>query len=233
MKHCLAGMVSKGWIGVLGLMIGMVASRTAAQDNSEGWIAYMPQVMGASTIYIVQPDGEDSHRFIEGSMPAWSPTGEQMAFIRMRRGESHFFIVDANGENEREILSEKLAAHRNKIGLKWSPDGTQIAFLSFRDSRTLIVRLTLETEEVHELDVGPTSWTISWSPDSKQILFEGGKTNYDLFALDVETDEVTQLTDTETNEIAPAWSPDGSQIVFHTQVRDAEGAVAYKIYVIS
>src|SRR5262249_50779874 len=58
--------------------------------------------------------------------PAWSPDGEQIAFMSTRDQTYGIYIMDANGRNVRRLT----APWRNGYSPAWSPDGQRIAFMS-------------------------------------------------------------------------------------------------------
>ena len=60
-------------------------------------------------------------------MPAYSPNGEQIAFVSERDGAYDIFIMNADGTEKRNItrsLSRDFAP-------TWAPDGSRIAFHSY------------------------------------------------------------------------------------------------------
>jgi Tol biopolymer transport system component len=102
----------------------------------------------------------------------------------------------------------------------WSPDGTQIAFVSNKNQEasycTLWVmnadgsdpRPLLDGEDAFNL--GPT-----WSPDGKHIAFQSNRDgNFEVHIFEIETGDLTNLTRNPNLDANPAWSPDGSTIAF-------------------
>ncbi|MEZ5318716.1 MAG: hypothetical protein R2752_15055 [Vicinamibacterales bacterium] len=61
-----------------------------------------------------------------GMYPTWSPDGRQIAFMSWRNGRTELFVMDADGGNQRVLLSSPAG---DAIDPRWSPDGTRIAYV--------------------------------------------------------------------------------------------------------
>jgi Tol biopolymer transport system component len=62
----------------------------------------------------------------EGTEPAWSPDGRQLAFVRLSGGRAHLFTVKADGTHAVQITE----GPSDDEAPSWSPDGTRIVFCS-------------------------------------------------------------------------------------------------------
>jgi TolB protein len=61
--------------------------------------------------------------------PAWSPDGQQIAFVSDRDGNQEIYMMGADGKTQ-----ERLTDNSAFDGMpSWSPNGQQIAFISERD----------------------------------------------------------------------------------------------------
>jgi WD40 repeat protein len=107
-------------------------------------------------------------------------------------------------------------------GPSWSPDGTQIAFVSDRDGNSEIYLMQSDGTDVRRLtndsaiDEEPT-----WSPDGTRIAFVSDRTgNLDIFTVNGDGGGLIRLTRDQASDSAPAWSPDGTRIAF---VSDRDG----------
>ena len=141
--------------------------------------------------------------------------------------------MDADGNN-----LTRLAKHKwHDVRPSWSPDGSKIAFVSYRtgafnDPRHIFV-MNADGTERRNL-TGDTalrdSWSPTWSPDGRKIAFESRRhfrdgTRDDIFVITAEGKELEQLTDKEGKNRSPVYSPDGAKIAFASN-RDGD----YNIY---
>lgn len=116
----------------------------------------------------------------------------------------------------------------------WSPDGSQIAFTSYRDGEGDIFIKNVEGGGLVNLtdeDSGTSNECKepSWSPNGNKIAFKAYDEAYNkrnIFTINVDGSNLTRIT-TQGGE-SPAWSPDGNKIAFSS---DRDGT--WKVYVIN
>jgi TolB protein len=100
----------------------------------------------------------------------------------------------------------------------WSPDGTQIAFLSSQSYRTwnesYLYIITLDTGEIRQLNehVFTSETTLTWSPDGRYIAATLGT----IFIVDVETGEDGQLP-VDCGACSVNWLPNSSRLIFEAR----------------
>jgi Tol biopolymer transport system component len=101
----------------------------------------------------------------------------------------------------------------------WSVDGEAIYYISFRDAKSIILRLDLadrtEVPITETLEVNASF--ASFARDGQWILMTGLADNhsYDIFRISMDGLEITSLIGTEANETAASLSPDGRSIVYY------------------
>jgi dipeptidyl aminopeptidase/acylaminoacyl peptidase len=101
----------------------------------------------------------------EGSNPKFSPEGRRIAFIR----KGQVWLVNAGGVS----AANQLFSIRGSAGsLAWSPDGTQLAFISNRGDHAFVGVYDFSKKAIQYLlpsvdrDQSPV-----WSPDGKRLAF--------------------------------------------------------------
>ncbi len=171
------------------------------------------------------------------SEPAWSPDGNEIAFVSDRDGNYEIYVMDANGSNQ-----ERLTYNIYSDGTPaWSPNGVEIAFTSSRGGTSEIYlmesngsnqrRVTDSYEILDRPWFGLTySTSPAWSPDESKIAFEvgliwdNGSVNSDIYMLDMYDNTVGKITNDVLNpemvipsfntDQSPSWSPDGDKIAY-------------------
>ncbi len=119
-------------------------------------------------------------------------------------------IMDYDGRGLRPLSPEgTLALHP-----AWFPDGTRVAYVTYRQGRPEIVAQNVTTGQVRSLAFFPgLNASPAISPDGLQMLFVLSRDgNPEVYRMAVDGSELKRLTFTPAVETSPVWSPDGGQI---------------------
>ncbi|WP_133512047.1 Tol-Pal system beta propeller repeat protein TolB [Candidatus Thiosymbion oneisti] len=121
-------------------------------------------------------------------------------------------VADADGHNPQTIVSSRDPI----MSPAWSPNGRQLAYVSFENRRTAIYLQEMATGRRERIaGFKGINGSPAWSPDGRSLamtLSKGG--NPDIYVLDLVSRNLRQVTDHFAIDTEPAWSPDGRHIIF-------------------
>jgi dipeptidyl aminopeptidase/acylaminoacyl peptidase len=116
-------------------------------------------------IWVVSLDGGAPRKLAEGHSPVVSPQGDSVAYVFK---DQVWRVRLVEGAKPEQLIHDK----GKDSSLRWSPDGSQFAFVSRRGDHSFVVVFNVETKSLVYLDpsVDRDSAPV-WSPDSRQIAF--------------------------------------------------------------
>jgi Tol biopolymer transport system component len=158
--------------------------------------------------------------------PAWSPSGEELAFSREEGGIRNIFIKNLVSGDECQ-LTESNFDHIQPV---WSPDGATVLFV-----RSSQPNVKLEPGDVFGYFIDGDVWAIDiaskkesklidrasnpeYSPDGMRVAFDaswaGPRRIWSVDKLGHNPQQHTSDSSEGTFHVRPRWSPDGKRIVF-------------------
>ena len=137
-----------------------------------------------------------------GLLPAWSPTGGLVAFLRDEGGwGGNLWVVRPDGARQRRLLMRVC-----KYLPAWSPDGSELAVIAQIEGRKRLVVVRADGAGTRAIaDVPSESCGVAWSPDGTRLAFSGSGTY------------VVSLNGSGRRRLTPrsgtiSWSPDGTRL---------------------
>jgi TolB protein len=135
-----------------------------------------------------------------------------IAFTSDRSGSKEIFLMDYDGHGQRRIT-----AHRSiTMSPSWSPDGKQLAYLSYLNGPPGIFRVDLATgKKITVISDGRHNFSPAYSPDGTKVAFSRAVNgNTEIFVMNLGSGEIQQLTRSPAIDTNPAWSATSGRIAF-------------------
>jgi len=166
--------------------------------------------------------------------PRWSPDGGRLAFVSTRQnGRFHLFVATFRGgslEDVRALAQERPTSvaryyygpFDHEISPSWSPDGSEILFVSNRGNRYGsggFWRMKAEPgAPAREVRYEETTWKArpDWSPDGRRVVFSSyhGRQWHQLWGMTSDGGDVFPLSYGDWDATSARWSRDGKRIAF-------------------
>src|ERR1700761_1959602 len=115
-------------------------------------------------VWIAALDGSPAKKLTDGHAPAVSPKGDLIAFLR----GGQVLTMSPKGDHITEAVNQKWPVEN----LRWSPDGSHLAFVSDRKDHSFIGLYTPAGKSLRYLDPSiDRDMSPVWSPDSSRLAY--------------------------------------------------------------
>jgi TolB protein len=202
------------------------------------WVVYASYAKDAVELWALNLETKHSQQLTSGGAvnlePRFSPDGERIAFVSTSfNGRFHIFIGQFSdgelkgvqrltAENRSTLPRYYYSQFDHEISPAWSPDGTEILFVSNRGhiyGTGGFWRMKAEPgAEAREIHYEETTWKArpDFSPDGKRIVYASylGQQWHQLWVIPSQGGDAFPLSYGAFDNVAPRWSPDGKRIAF-------------------
>ncbi len=168
-------------------------------------------------IYLMDADGQNqrpvtAHKTVSLS-PAWSPTGDAVAYTSFFSSRPGVYLVDLLTGRKSPVVTEGTF----NASPSFSPDGRRIAFARSLPGGNIEIFVAdrdgvglRQLTNARGIDTNP-----AWSPTGRQIAFtsdRGGSPQ--IYIMDSEGTNIERVSRTGRYNDGAAWSPDGERVAF-------------------
>ena len=121
-------------------------------------------------------------------------------------------LADADGENVQVLLT----SFAPLLSPAWSPDGRQLAYVSFENGRSEVwVQGVYDGKRTRVASFRGKNSAPAWSPDGKQLALSLSRDgNSEIYLFELRSQQLQRLTRNRGADTEPVWSPDGKSIAF-------------------
>jgi TolB protein len=160
---------------------------------------------------------------------SFGPGGSILALTQTVGSDSEIFTIDAASG---AAIARLTSSPGIDVSPTWSPDGSQIAFVSERSGGPQIYIMNKDGSGAHRATFqGGQNTSPSWSPKGDRIAFVGRDGHFDVFTVKPDGSGVVRVTQGQGDNEDPSFSPEGDYVAFsstrsgssHIWVASADG----------
>ena len=219
LPHAVSEVRAAEWAGVETLLLGSIQEVDGEQlavkfslfdvvRNAE----LMAQVVTAKRAHaraIAHRIADMVYERLTGSAGVFST---RIVYVNRDQGTYRLVVSDSDGYGEQSLLTSKEPI----MSPAWSPDGRQIAYVSFEKQRAMVYVQALDSAQRRLVADFPGSNSAPvWSPDGKQlalVLTRDGSSN--LYLMGSRGQGVRRITEGYAIDTEPAFAVDGQSLLF-------------------
>ncbi|WP_442968349.1 Tol-Pal system beta propeller repeat protein TolB [Pseudorhodoferax sp.] len=187
-------------------------------------IAYVTRAGQRYTLWVADADGENSQTALASPesiiSPAWSPTGQQLAYVSFESRKPVIYVHDVASGRRRLVANFR----GSNSAPAWSPDGRTLAATLTRDGGSQLYAIDASgggeprrLTQSNSIDTEP-----AFSPDGKSLYFvsdRGGAPQ--IYRMPVSGGAPERVTFSGSYNISPALSPDGRWLAYVSRIGGA------------
>jgi Tol biopolymer transport system component len=213
-------------------MRGLKSRATLSPDGEQVAFVWIDDKMDHRDIYVKEVGSSEMRRLTTagGAMPAWSPDGKQIAFVRHGSEGVRIYLISPVAGSERKLSDFPVAA-----GVSWSPDSRWLAAVRKRSAKETgttppgsggVYLLPVDGGEPRALPIPQETGDVvaAWlAPDGRRLAYMSSVGfSFFLAVVDLDADYVPtgaprRLTQPSTllgSDSGGAWTRDGKSFLY-------------------
>ena len=184
---------------------------------------------GNAEIYIMNSDGTNPTRMTnhpnQDLEPQFSPDGSSIVFWSdqdaVSIGNFDIYLLEVSTSTVTRLTDVRSTSNttQNRSPV-FSPDGSKIAFESFRNSNYDIYIMDHDGSNEQQLTTHSASdQTPAFSPDGQSIVFASARDlNFEIYTVRIDGSGLTRITTTPDFEANPSFNWDGTRIIYEAWI---------------
>ena len=183
-------------------------------------IAFVSQRDGDVAVWLMDADGANPRKLVQGGQPSFSPDGRRIAFTSSAFDDNdEIYLIDIDGSNR-----TRLTENRRKLDMfaSFSPKGDYLVYNSEEFGGQELMLMRADGQGQTRISIAEETYEQEpvWSPDGKGIAYAGkmggdeydiyliGTAGFDLDEMDVPPLMPINLTDNDDrDDMSPSWRP--------------------------
>lgn len=150
------------------------------------------------------------------------PSQAELLLESPRNGVTQIFVMADDGSGLRALTQ----GPKDSASAAWSPDGSQIAFVSTREGGPAVYLMAADGSKQRRVSMRGT--TVNgrpvWSPDGRLLAYPThGADLQGIVVLDLDTGSQRNVNKQVLSTASLTWSPDGKEIFYTATVPDKRG----------
>ncbi|MAG35804.1 MAG: hypothetical protein CL878_06120 [Dehalococcoidia bacterium] len=193
-----------------GLLVLGGPLRTAWQRTApvHGWLGWLPPLLSLTFMLSILTF---MTQFAHPLVNPWATFEELRSEAR-----SEIYVMNADGSGQTRLT---MRPRVSSLAPTWSPDGSRLAFVSWRDGDFEVHVMDAEGDNLTRLSQSDVLEGLpAWSPDWTRLAFVSRRDgNDEIYVMQADGSIPRRLTENNVRDFSPAWSPDGNRLAFSSQ----------------
>ena len=199
---------------------------------------YWPMVQHKDSPDTIAKNLTDESRHSSNFKPAWSPSGDIIAYITGSDGFGEIVLMSAKSGKRLARISRRFFGSKYEdlrmdgSGIAWSPDGDCIVCIAKHHGTDYLLVIDIITKKLkHRLKLDfDAAYSPAYDGSGDRIVFSAlnnGQT--DLYIIELVTGEITRLTNDPFNDNHPSWHPTKEEIIYSSERESKNKLVIFDV----